>query len=170
LKIYKNDATKATQEVWQRVVLPQDEEEGGIDIIKDMVPPLDTSTIHWRLSKEGITLLELFGGVAIGLAIVLQVGIKVKSYLYVDNGGWAKKVGHTSHREVEEAIFNIIANVCYKRGHLNTALPSDISLISRKEITRHGPVDLVVAGWPCQGLSMASHQNGLLDSRTTRDE
>lgn len=58
-------------------VLPQDEEEGGIDTIEDTGPPLDTSTIHWRPSKEGITLLELFGGVAIGLVVVLQVGIKV---------------------------------------------------------------------------------------------
>ena len=51
-----------------------------------------------------------------------------------------------------------------------TALPSDISLISREEITRHGPIDLVVAGWPCQGLSTACHQDNLLDSTTTRDE
>ena len=42
--------------------------------------------------------------------------IKVRRYLYVDNGGLAKKVGHTSHRGFEEAISNVIAKVCYKEG------------------------------------------------------
>jgi hypothetical protein len=33
----------------------------------DLGPPLDSSTIHWRPSEDGIVLLELFGGISSGL-------------------------------------------------------------------------------------------------------
>jgi site-specific DNA-cytosine methylase len=29
-------------------------------------------------------------------------------------------------------------------------------------------VDLVIAGWPCQGMSMARNQNGLQDGRSSQ--
>lgn len=161
-------ATKPIQEVWQWVVLPHDEEERGIDIIKDMGPPLDTSTIHWQPSKEGITLLELFGEVAIGLVVVLQASTKVRRYLYVDNSGLAKKVAIHHIEKLRKRFPTLLPRIATKRAFI--ALPSDVSLISREEITIHGPISLVIVGWPCQGLSMASHQNSSQDSRTTGDE
>jgi hypothetical protein len=50
----------------------------------DLRPPLDNSTIHWRPPEDGIVLLELFGGIASGLVAVLQAGLKVKRYIYID--------------------------------------------------------------------------------------
>ena len=47
-----------------------------------------------------------------------------------------------------------------------TALAADISLVSDTQLRAHGPIDLVIAGWPCQGLSMAGNQNGLHDKRS----
>jgi dephospho-CoA kinase len=37
-------------------------------------------------------LLELFGGIGNGLATVLQVGIKIKQYIYVDFDDVARQV------------------------------------------------------------------------------
>jgi hypothetical protein len=49
-----------------------------------------------------------------------------------------------------------------------SSLTGDISLISEKDLHWFGHVDLVIAGWPCQGMSMAWNQNGLQDGRSSR--
>jgi site-specific DNA-cytosine methylase len=46
-------------------------------------------------------------------------------------------------------------------------LTGDISLISEQDLHWLGHVDLVIAGWPCQGMSMAGNQNGLQDGRSS---
>jgi hypothetical protein len=40
--------------------------------------------ITWTPPKEGITLLELFGGIGTSLEALLQSGMVVRSYFYVD--------------------------------------------------------------------------------------
>jgi site-specific DNA-cytosine methylase len=49
-----------------------------------------------------------------------------------------------------------------------SSLTGDISLISEKDLHWLGHVDLVIAGWPSQGMSMAGNQNGLQDGRSSR--
>jgi hypothetical protein len=49
-----------------------------------------------------------------------------------------------------------------------SSLTDDISLISEKDLHWLGHVDLMIAGWPCQGMSMAGNQNGLQDGRSSR--
>jgi len=39
--------------------------------------PLDTTPITWEYPSEGICMLDIFGGINIGLATVLQAGIQV---------------------------------------------------------------------------------------------
>jgi hypothetical protein len=46
-----------------------------------------------------------------------------------------------------------------------TALSNDIHLVDDVQLRLLGRVDLVIAGWPCQGMSMAGNQNGLQDRR-----
>jgi site-specific DNA-cytosine methylase len=48
-----------------------------------------------------------------------------------------------------------------------SSLTSDISLISENDLHWLGHVDLVIAGWPCQGMSMAGNQKGLQDGRSS---
>ena len=43
------------------------------------------------------------------------------------------------------------------------ALPADISLLGADHLDRVGPIDLVIAGWPCQGQSRAGVGHGLHD-------
>jgi site-specific DNA-cytosine methylase len=47
-------------------------------------------------------------------------------------------------------------------------LTGDISLISEQDLHWLGHLDLVIAGWPYQGMSMAGNQNGLQDGRSSR--
>jgi hypothetical protein len=53
---------------------------------------LDTTPIAWDYSSEDIYVLDLFGGINTSLAIVLQVGIPVQKYLYVERDETARRV------------------------------------------------------------------------------
>ena len=47
-----------------------------------------------------------------------------------------------------------------------TTLAQDVLLIEEDQLRAHGPMDVMIAGWPCQGLSMARNQNGLQDKQS----
>jgi site-specific DNA-cytosine methylase len=49
-----------------------------------------------------------------------------------------------------------------------STLVGDVALLLEKDIQWLGHVDLVIAGWPCQGSSIAGKQNGLQNSRSSR--
>jgi hypothetical protein len=48
--------------------------------------------ITWTLPKEGITLLEFFGGIGTGLEALLQSRMAVQRYFYVDIDPIARQV------------------------------------------------------------------------------
>ncbi len=54
--------------------------------------PLDTTPIVWEYPFEGICVLDLFGGINIGLATMFQVGIPIRKYLYVERDETARRV------------------------------------------------------------------------------
>ena len=45
------------------------------------------------------------------------------------------------------------------------ALSDDIQLVDDVQLRLLRRVNFVIAGWPCQGMSMAGNQNGLQDRR-----
>ncbi len=54
--------------------------------------PLDTTPIVWEYPSEGICALDLFGGISTGLATMLQAGILVRKYLYVERDKTTRRV------------------------------------------------------------------------------
>jgi site-specific DNA-cytosine methylase len=117
----------------------------------DLGPPLDSSTIHWRPPEDGIVLLELFGGIGSGLVAVLQARLKVKRYIYVDGDEAARQVAKP--RRLRTQFPGLLAISAIKTSF--STLVGDIALLSVEDIHCCGHVDLVIAGWPCQGMSMA---------------
>jgi hypothetical protein len=157
-------AELVVQEAWQESLLPQEEE--GSDGTEDHGPPLDNSTIHWKLPDDGIVLLELFGGIGTSLVAVLQAGIKVQGYVYVDTDEVARQVAKHHSRGLRVRFPELLTTTAILSFF--SSLTGDISLISEKDLHWLGYVDLVIAGWPCQGMSMAGNQNGLQDGRSSR--
>jgi site-specific DNA-cytosine methylase len=43
------------------------------------------------------------------------------------------------------------------------ALPSNIALLGAYDLVKLGPIDLVIAGWPCQGHTRVGRGEGLHD-------
>jgi hypothetical protein len=139
------------QEAWQESLLPQVEEEVNGEV--DLGPPLDSSTIHWRPPEDGIVLLELFGRIGSGLVAVLQAGLKVKRYIYVDVDEVAKQVAKRHSQRLRTQFPELLTTSTIKTSF--STLVGDIALVSTEDIHCCGHVDLVIAGWPCQGMSMA---------------
>jgi hypothetical protein len=107
-------------------------EEAGNDGHEDHGPPLDNSTIYWKPPDDGIVLLELFGGIGISLVAVLQAGIKVKHYVYVDIDDAAWQVAKHQSRGLciwfpELLTTTVLLSVF-------SSLTGDISLISENDL------------------------------------
>jgi hypothetical protein len=150
------------QEVWQESLLPREDE--GSDGTEDHGPPLDNSTIHWKPPDDGIVLLELFGGIGTSSVAVLQVGIKVQRYVYVDTDEAARQVAKHHSRVLRIRFPELLTTTAILSAF--SSLTDDISLISEKDRHWLGHMDLVITGWPYQGISMAGNQNGLQDGRS----
>jgi hypothetical protein len=133
------------QEALQESLLPQ--KEAGSDGQEDHGPPLDNSTIHWKPPNDGIVLLELFGGIGTNLAAVLQAGIKVQHYVYVDIDDAARQVAKHHLRGLRVRFLELLTTTVLLSAF--SLLTGDISLISEKDLHWLGHVDLVIAGWPC---------------------
>jgi hypothetical protein len=135
-------AELVVQEAWQESLLPREEE--GSDSTEDHGPPLDNSTIHWKPPNDGIVLLELFGGIGTSLAIVLQAGIKVQRYVYVDTDEATQQVAKYHSRGLHVRFLELLTTTAILSAF--SSLTGDVSLISEKDLHWLGHMDLVIAG------------------------
>ena len=58
-------------------------------------PPLQ-QVVNLHHSPEGVVLVELFARLSIGLAAVLEAGLSVHTYVYVDNNDMVKRQPNTT--------------------------------------------------------------------------
>ena len=126
-------------------------------------PPLQ-KLVELHKEAGGIVLVELFAGLGTGLAAALEAGLSIQSYTYVDNNAIVSTTAkhHLQHlrmRYPKQLPASAIQG-CMSR------LPSDIALIGPEDLQRLGRMDLVMAGWPCQGHSRAGSGQGLKDPRS----
>jgi hypothetical protein len=93
--VLRQDADRLVSQAWHEAFVFMEEEEvpqrtpisGPIEL-----SPLDTTPIAWEYPSEGICVLDLFGGISTGLATMLQAGILVRKYLYVERDETARRV------------------------------------------------------------------------------
>jgi len=126
--------------------------------------PLDTTPITFEYPSEGICVLDLFGGIITGLATVLQVGIIVRKYLYVERDETVRRVS-SHHLALLMRQYPELLSRSAIQGY-QRALRLDIALLGAQDLARVGPINLVIAGWPCQGHTRAGRGEGLRDPRS----
>ena len=126
-------------------------------------PPLQ-QLVNLHHSPEGIVLVELFAGLSTGLAAVLEAGLSVSTYVYVDNTDMVSKAAK-HHIKQLQARYPRQLPASAVQGCMSQ-LPGDISLIGEEDLQRLGRVDLVMERWPCQGHSRAGLEKGLQDPRS----
>jgi site-specific DNA-cytosine methylase len=92
--------------------------------------------------------------------------MKVKCYVYVNNNDTVRQVAKR-HSKILKERFPALLPIGAILSSFST-LAGDISLLFDEDIHWIGHVDLLIIGWPCQGMSMAGKQNGLQDGRSSR--
>jgi len=148
--VLRQDANRLVSQAWHDVFVPVEEEE-----VPRWTPisspiqlfPLDTTSIAWEYLSEGICMLDLFGGISSCLVVVLQAGILVQKYLYVDRDETARRVSLHHLTLLMRRYLELLPRSTI-RGY-QRALPSNIALLGAQDLAIVGPIDLVIAGWPC---------------------
>ena len=103
--------------------------------------------------------MELFGGIGMGFAAMLEAGLTIRQYIYVNNSPISTRVArHYLYQLMvlyPQQLHLTAIYGCF--GHLLR----DATLISNEDLQRLGIVDLVITGWPCQGHSRTGAGRGL---------
>ncbi len=93
--VLRQDVDHLVSQAWHEAFVHVEEEEVPRRThISGLVglSPLDTTPIAWEYPSEGICVLDLFGGINIGLAAMLQANILVRKYLYVERDEITRRV------------------------------------------------------------------------------
>jgi len=95
--------------------------------------------------NEGLTVLSLFDGGAMGYQALKNAGISVKKYYASEINPYAQKVAWKNHPDIMQ-----LGDV---RNWRNWRID-------------WSSIDLLIGGSPCQGFSIAGHRKGLEDERS----
>ncbi|CAI7921020.1 unnamed protein product [Closterium sp. NIES-53] len=114
--------------------------------------------------QQPIRLVELFGGIGTGLAAAVKNGIAVQQWIYVEQAPEVRKMAE-HHAWRLQAKFPELLSAEVIRDAMGSTL-HDVSQVTEAQVASWGQVDLLVAGWECQGVSWAGKRKGGEDLRT----
>ena len=128
-----------------------------------------SSTYHTAALQHGIVLYEPFGGLCSGLEACLRNGFVVKQYLYSDIDPVAQAVAAFRVRQLQQQYPLLLSPAA--ASHSFDTLAADITAVNTQQLARAaarnpGVPWLVVAGFPCQDLSLAGPSKGLAGTRS----
>ena len=113
-------------------------------------------------SHSGLAVLDLCGGIGTAAHALLENGTAVRAHHLVDVDPTATGMARTYAGLLRRRYPGL-----YAEGALDVSLPQDVSALTEAHIASLGHVDLVVAAWPCQGLSRANTRGqGFRDRRS----
>ena len=114
----------------------------------------------WKPRKEGVVLLDLFSGIGTAMAAVVRAGLPMKRWYVVERDPRAA--------EAAEVLRECMMQESWKQLPKRQAggIPQDIRYVSEAVLRQMERVDLIVAGWECQGHSRAGSGRGLGDDRS----
>lgn len=110
-----------------------------------------------------MVLVELFGGIASGFEALLLLGVPVRGYYFCDKDPVAQRIAFARLLQLQKRFPHLLSPGCIETMFL---LPQDVQAIDKSHLESIGQIDLLIAGWECQGFSIAGFQKGLADSRS----
>lgn len=118
---------------------------------------------------RSIVLVEPFGGLCSGLEMALRNNKRLHRYLYLDTNPTARKIALERIKQLM-ALYPTLLTPDAVQGAFD--LPQDIRQLTTQHLVAAGAREqqhpwLVVAGWPCQDLSMAGKAAGLQGERSS---
>ena len=114
-------------------------------------------------ANRPIVLVEPFGGLCAGLEMALRNGKRVHQYIYLDTNPVAREIAAQRIKHLMSLYPTLLTPDAVQGAF---SLPQDIRQLTTQHLVEAGAKEqqhpwLVVAGWPCQDLSMAGKAAGL---------
>ncbi|CAI7924616.1 unnamed protein product [Closterium sp. NIES-54] len=117
-----------------------------------------------HLDQYCVTLVELFGGIGAGLAAALEASLRVKKWVYVELEPEVRRMAWKHAQMLQQRYPAQLTKEVLREAMQNKKW--DMGQITKEDVDSWGKVDLLVAGWECQGTSRAGKGKGLHDERT----
>jgi site-specific DNA-cytosine methylase len=114
--------------------------------------------------NKGLSVLSLFSGMDTELEALLLNGHVVRKYTAVESSAASRRVSHHRLQQLHDRFPTQLPLNAIQETH--SALPHDVSLVTGDHLDSLGTIDLVFAGWPCQGHSRAGRGRGFQDPRS----
>ncbi|CAI7811541.1 unnamed protein product [Closterium sp. NIES-54] len=99
--------------------------------------------------QQPIHLVELFGGIGAGLSAVVRSGIAVRKWTYVEKELMVRKMAEHHAWKLQAEFPELLSRRVIQEPMGGTI--HDVLEIGETEVASGGQVDLLVAGWECQG-------------------
>ena len=130
---------------------------------KKYIAAIDEMLEHLeRQPASGVSLLDLCGGIGTAAHALVANGTALRKHMLVDIDPQA-----TAMAQHYSSLLHSRFSAHYAKDALDLTLPQDVCALTEEHVLRMGPVDLVMAAWPCQGLSKANTRGqGLRDGRS----
>ena len=113
-------------------------------IIPD-TPSALAHSILWRPPEAGIMLVELFGSITTGLVAVLEAGLTVRRYIYVNISQVSTRVARHHLQQLMVLYLQQLPltaiHGCFSRP------PCHVTFINEADLRHLGPVDMIITGW-----------------------
>ncbi|CAI7734849.1 unnamed protein product [Closterium sp. NIES-53] len=117
----------------------------------------------YGIGAKAICIVELYGGIGSGLAAALMAGCMVKKWIHVESDPAARKMArHHAQLLLEEYPEELWPEALPKESDVGV---HDVRDINEWVLDDCGQINLVVAGWECQGYSRAGEGRGMEDPR-----
>lgn len=123
-------------------------------------------TVSFPPAGHRIVLLELFAGIGTGLEAALRAGLVIDKYIYCDPNNVASNIADTRCKQLLERFPSQVTRSTFYKAFDHETFPQDVRDITQKHLHSLGQLDLVIAGWECQGFSRAGNWHGLKDPRS----
>ena len=129
---------------------------------------LNTKSVTGQFfTRSRVSVLELFGGICVGLEAALRSGFVVDKYVYCDNDESVRHVA--AHRLMQlQADYPSQLSALAIQGAFDS-IPQDVRQVSWHDLKRTGCDKgqwLVIAGFECQNLSAAGNGKGLYGNQS----
>jgi hypothetical protein len=127
----------------------------SLDGYRDLRPlNQDLIAIAEPAMNQGLIVVELCGGILSTTEALIRTGIKIQKLCVCEIDPEARTLAAARLQVLNKMFPELLPSEAF--ASCFSFLPQDVALIKQEHVQKLGPVDLIICGFPCQGLSRAT--------------
>jgi hypothetical protein len=116
--------------------------------------------------NQGLIVVELCGGILAATEALIWTGLKIRNLYVCEIDPKARALAGARLEVLSKMFPELLPSEAF--AWCFSFLPQDIALIKQEHIWKLGPADLIICGFPCQGVSRATRgAQGVRDPRSS---